>query len=170
MRFSMRSLVAGLLALLVSTCGVAAEPQSLSLDQLAGRWTGDGRLGFKDGKIENVSCRATYFIEGGDAGLKQSIRCASASGKIEVKTELVDKDGVLTGSWNEAIYNMSGELNGNVTPRGLKVVVKGPDLDANMDLIVRDKKQIVEIQFHNTTLVGLTLILNKSDATAGVQD
>ncbi len=153
-----------------SLAPVAADPKGEPLGQLAGRWTGEGRLGFKDGKTETVVCRATYFVEGRNSDVKQTIRCASASGKIEVKSELAEKDGVLTGTWKEAIYNMSGELNGEVTPRGLKVFVKGPDLDANMDLIVKDTKQIVEIQFLNTTLIGLTLVLNRSDATAGVQD
>jgi hypothetical protein len=44
------------------------------------------------------------------------------------------------------------------------VTVKGADLDANMDVIVKDNRQIVEIQFHNTSLIGLTLVLTRSVA------
>ena len=97
-------------------------------------------------------------------GLKQTIRCASPSGKIELKSRLEDKDGVLTGEWSEEVYNLKGELNGKVTERGLVVTVKGADLDANMDVIVKDNRQIVEIQFHNTSLIGLTLVLTRSVA------
>jgi hypothetical protein len=146
----------------------AAEPQAAALQgalaSLPGRWTGEGRLGFKDGKAETVTCRATYFAAMDAPGLKQTIRCASPSGKIELKSRLEDKDGVLTGEWSEEVYNLKGELNGKVTERGLVVTVKGADLDANMDVIVKDNRQIVEIQFHNTSLIGLTLVLTRSVA------
>jgi len=139
---------------------LASEP-SARLAELSGRWTGQGRLGFKEGKFENVSCRATYFLSDDKRELKQNIRCASASGKIEVKSRVVENGGALTGEWTELIYNLSGELTGQVTEKGLRVVVKGGDLSANMDVVVRDKKQIVEIQFISSTLLGLTIIFDK---------
>src|SRR5262245_43411810 len=51
---------------------------------VAGWWGGQGRLRFKDGKQEQVKCRTTYFVSGDGSDLKQTIRCASGSGKIEV--------------------------------------------------------------------------------------
>ncbi len=135
-----------------------------ALAQLPGRWTGEGRLGFKDGKKETVTCRATYFAQTETPGLKQTIRCASASGKIELKSRLEEKDGLLTGEWSEEMYNLKGELQGKTSERGLVVTVKGADLNANMDVIVKENRQIVEIQFHDTSLVGLTLVLSRSTA------
>jgi hypothetical protein len=168
--------ISSLLALLVTGASLCAatgyavadelKPAALqgALANLPGRWTGEGRLGFKDGKAETVTCRATYLAATDAPGLKQNIRCASPSGKIELKSRLEDKDGVLTGEWSEEIYNLKGELNGKTTERGLIVTVKGADLDANMDVIVKDNRQIVEIQFHNTSLIGLTLVLTRSVA------
>jgi hypothetical protein len=129
---------------------------------LPGRWVGEGRLGLKEGKAEAVKCRATYFLS--DSGLdelKQNIRCASASGKIEVKSIVAHKAGQLSGSWNELIYNLGGDLSGEVTPRGFRISVRGSDLTANMEVILREAKQIVEIQFFDSALLGLTLILEK---------
>jgi len=37
----------------------------------------------------------------------------------------------------------------------------GEGLTANMEVIVREGKQIIEIQFFSNTLVGLTLVLSK---------
>lgn len=153
-------------ALCVLTLGGATP--SLASDAFAnfpGRWTGEGRLGFKDGKIETVTCRATYFVAEDHANLTQNIRCASPSGKIEVKSNVIEKDGKLTGSWNELIYNMTGELTGQVTKAGFLVNVKGTgesDLSATMDILVKDTKQIVEIHFNSSTLLGITLLLGKS--------
>jgi hypothetical protein len=135
-----------------------------SLAGLPGLWTGQGRLGFKDGKAETVTCRATYFAATDAPGLKQTIRCASPSGKIELKSRLEEKDGALSGEWSEEMYNLKGALQGKVTERGLVVTVKGDDLNANMDVIVKDDRQIVEIQFHNTSLIGITLVLKRASA------
>jgi hypothetical protein len=128
---------------------------------LPGRWVGDGRIGLKDGKVETVKCRATYFLSDDANELKQNIRCASASGKIEVKSVVTHKAGVLSGTWNELIYNLGGELSGTVTPRGFRISVHGSGLTANMDVILMGGKQIVEIQFFDSTLLGLTLVLQK---------
>lgn len=148
--------------------GLADEvkPAALTgaLAGLPGLWTGEGRLGFKDGKAETVTCRATYFAAPDAPGLKQTIRCASPSGKIELKSRLEEKDGALSGEWSEEMYNLKGALQGKVTDRGLKVTVKGDDLNANMDVIVKDDRQIVEIQFHNTSLIGITLVLKRASA------
>ena len=142
-----------------------AAPQSVGpFANLDGWWGGVGRLRFKDGKTEDVKCRATYFIEGQGEELKQTIRCASGSGKIEVKSTVRHSAGKLSGEWTEVMYNVNGVLEGEVTPRGYRVTVKGTEgttLSANMDIIVKDKRQMVEIQFFSETLIGLTLMLNK---------
>ena len=140
----------------------AAVQKSAPFKQLPGRWVGEGRIGLKDGKTEKVQCRATYFVNPAGNELKQNIRCASASGKIEVKSLVnANKDGKLSGTWNELVYNLGGEMTGEVTERGLRIVVRAGDLTANMDVIVMNDRQIVEIQFFNSTLRGLTLILKK---------
>jgi hypothetical protein len=150
-------------------CALALPGALLSANEegpfaaLAGWWAGEGRLRFKGGKQEQVKCRATYFVSEDGVELKQNVRCASESGKIEVQSTVRHHSGTLTGSWSELLYNMAGELSGEVTGRGYRVAVKdaADALSANMDIIVRENKQIVEIQFFSETLVGLTLVLEK---------
>ena len=159
-----KTAILAILALLA--CGMTsplsalAEPPS-PFKNLPGRWVGEGRIGLEGGKIETVKCRATYFLSDDANELKQNIRCASASGKIEVKSTVKHNAGQLSGSWNELIYNLGGDLSGAVTPRGFRISVRGRDMTANMDVIVMDTKQLVEIQFINSSLRGLTLILQK---------
>lgn len=170
----MRSAVSAVVAALV--VGMAAVPAAQAVDgaasvpvaakpfeNLAGWWGGKGRLRFTDGKTEDVRCRATYFVEGEGNDLRQTIRCASQSGKIELKSEVRHSEGALTGEWTEEMYNVSGTLDGGVTPHGFRVQVKtnGSTLAANMDIIVKERRQMVEIQFFSETLVGLTLLLEK---------
>lgn len=171
-RLSLRAAFAGVMVALAVTAvamttapAVEAAPQQVGpFANVEGWWGGIGRLRFKDGKNEDVKCRATYFVEGGGNELKQTIRCASGSGKIEVKSSVRHADGKLNGEWTEVMYNVNGVLEGEVTPRGYRVTVKGTEgttLSANMDIIVKDGKQMVEIQFFSETLIGLTLMLNK---------
>lgn len=157
------------LALASATDGRAAsEPPSPAgpFASLAGWWGGDGRLSFKDGKVEQVKCRATYFVEAEGKSLKQTVRCASGSGKIEVSSNVAEVGGKLSGTWSEQVYGLSGSLDGEVTPRGFRVSVKNEanGAAANMEIVVRDVRQIVELQFYSETLIGLTLVLQKGEA------
>ena len=129
--------------------------------ELPGRWVGEGRLGMKDGQTEKVQCRATYFVNAAGNELKQTIRCASQGGKVEVKSLVNAKDGKLSGTWNETVYNVGGDMTGEVTQRGFRIAVRSGDLTANMDVIVMNDRQVVEIQFFSETLRGLMLILKK---------
>ena len=161
--------VAGMLGLtLAAILGIAvwrplpASAVDISpLEALAGRWVGEGRLGVKGNPTEQVKCRVTYvYVQDGDQ-LKQSIRCASAGGNVEVHSVVSHVAGKLTGTWQEVVRNMSGDLSGAVTPRGFKVNVRGADLTANMDIILVNAKQVIEIQFINSSLLGLTLVLER---------
>lgn len=128
---------------------------------LAGRWTGEGRLGLKDSPPEVVKCRATYFLTDGKDELKQNIRCATSGGSIEVQSAIQHSAGTLTGTWKELQHNIEGDLSGQVTKNGFRIVVKGADLAANMDIAVNANKQIIEIQFFNSSLIGLSMVMTK---------
>ena len=129
--------------------------------QLAGRWTGQGMLGLKSSPSEHVKCRATYFINDAKDELKQTIRCATSAGNIEVRSNIKNSGGSLAGHWQETTHNFSGDLKGQLTPKGLRIAVVGQDVNANMDIVIKGNRQVVEIQFINTSLIGLTLLMNK---------
>jgi hypothetical protein len=140
----------------------AAQAQDASpFVKLSGRWLGEGRFGTKDGKIEQVKCRVTYVVAEGAQQVRQTIRCATEGTSVEVQSFVTHNAGELKGTWKELSRDMSGDLTGSVTPNGFKVSIRGSDLNANMDIIVKDNKQIIEIQFMSSSLVGLTLVLTK---------
>jgi hypothetical protein len=165
--------LAALAAPLMSFPGAAYAAADGPFAALPGLWSGQGRLGFKDNKVEAVTCRTTYFVNDAGNELKQTIRCASAGGaKIEVRSLVTHNAGKLTGTWEETVYNKSGEIAGAVTDKGFRVEVKGAEVNASMDIIVREARQIVEIHFHDSTLLGLTLVLTKGTSntvTSGIK-
>ena len=154
-----------LLLLLAAILSLPA-PRLLAQDaspftKVAGRWLGEGRFGTRDGKTENVKCRVTYVVSDQGQQVRQTIRCATEGTSVEVQSHVTHASGALEGTWKELSRDMSGVLSGNVTATGFKVAIKGSELNANMDIIVKDNKQIIEIQFISSSLIGLTLILTK---------
>jgi hypothetical protein len=141
--------------------GPASAVDVSPLESITGRWVGEGRLGVRGNATEQVKCRVTYAYERSGDLLKQSIRCASAGGNVEVQSVVSHLAGKLRGSWKELVRNMSGDLTGTVTPRGFKVNIQGESLTANMDIILINSKQVIEIQFINSSLIGLTLVLER---------
>jgi hypothetical protein len=129
--------------------------------KLAGRWVGEGRLGIRDGKTETVKCRVTYILAEQGSQVRQTIRCATETGSVEVQSTATHAGGALSGTWKELSRDMKGELAGSVTDTGFKVAIKGAELNANMSIIVKGVRQIIEIQFIDSALIGLTLILTK---------
>jgi hypothetical protein len=140
-----------------AACAVDLSP----FDPLVGRWVGEGRLGVRGSATEQVKCRVTYARLASGDQLRQSIRCASAGGNVEVQSVVSHSGGLLTGSWKELVRDWSGGLSGAVTPKGFRVAVRGESLSANMDIALVDSRQVIEIQFIDSSLIGLTLVLEK---------
>ena len=119
-------------------------------------------IGYKASPPEKIKCRATYLLTDGQDEMKQTIRCATAGGNVEIISNVKESAGKLSGHWKETIHNFEGDLTGDVTPKGFHVLVKGEDVSANMDIDVRGDRQAVEIQFVNSTsLLGMTLAMTK---------
>ena len=96
-----------------------AEPPS-PFDKLAGRWVGEGRFGSQGrhhGSREMP--RDLHPRRRRPQELKQSIRCASAGGNVEIQSAVTHKDGDIAGTWKELVRDMSGEVTGTVTPERL---------------------------------------------------
>lgn len=167
-----RSAIYKLAAVVTAAISVATAPVALAAPEsakpfqpLLGWWIGKGYLGFKNGQSEIVTCRATYRSGDNDYGLRQAVRCASASGNVELTSAIENAGTQLSGTWAERRYNLSGTVSGNITPSGFKVQVRGDTVAANMDVLVKGSRHIVEIQFHDSTLVGLTMVFERGQAT-----
>jgi hypothetical protein len=155
------ALVLAVLALASPGLAGAVAEEASPFDKLSGRWMGEGRLGIKQHPTETVKCRVTYAVHEDGIQMRQAIRCATQSGSVEIVSTVVHVGGLLSGTWKETTRDWGGDLNGTVTPHGFKVQVRGENVSANMEIIVKDTRQIIEIQFQESSLIGLTLILTK---------
>src|SRR3569623_2247912 len=109
----------------VAFCSAAALPiaeanavTASPFAPLIGRWSGAGMIGYKASPPEKIMCRATYIMSDAQDELKQTIRCATSGGNVEIVSNVKEAAGKLSGHWKETIHNFEGELTGDVTPKG----------------------------------------------------
>lgn len=127
----------------------------------AGRWVGNGSVTYDDGKTESIKCRVTYFVVDGGTGLQQNIRCASASYKFEVKSDINYAGGKVSGSWIETVNNASGNVSGTASNNLIRASVKSEKLDATMSVSLNGGSQSVNISPKGLGVKAVAISLRK---------
>jgi hypothetical protein len=99
-----------------------------------------------NGQSERIRCKATYAVSSDGTGLNQTLTCASDSYKFDLRSNVLAKAGVLSGTWSEASRNVSGSLEGRASSGQFDVVVSAPTFTANLSLTTQGNKQKVTIR------------------------
>jgi hypothetical protein len=141
-RALIRTAVLGAAVLLSGSAGYA---QSAPFAGMAGVWSGGGTITLDSGASERIRCRATYAVSKDGDVLNQSLVCASDSYKFDLKSNVIAKNGELSGTWSEASRNVTGSLEGHAGGGQFNVVVSAPAFTANLSLKTSGNKQTVSI-------------------------
>ena len=112
---------------------------------LSGAWAGGGNVSLSDGSRERIVCRARYSVREAGRGLVQNLRCASASYRLEISADVVDRGGALSGSWSEAAHGESGSVSGRVEGSVVRAVVRGGSFAAGIGINLHGDSQSVTI-------------------------
>jgi hypothetical protein len=129
-------------AIAVAASGSASA--ALNLQDMAGYWTGTGKIMLNNGNVENVKCVVTYKVTGSQ--LKQNLRCAGQGYSLNGSADLeIAPSGSVTGSWTENTYSAKGDVTGKTTDRGFSLSISGPNFTAAMDASTTACKQTLEI-------------------------
>ena len=139
----------------------AAYPQSAPFAGMAGVWAGGGTITLDSGASERIRCRATYAVSREGDGLNQTLVCASDSYKFELKSDVVAKDGSLSGTWSESSRNVTGSLEGHAGGGQFNVVVSAPAFTANLTLKTSGNKQSVTISAQSQ-IKGASISLSRT--------
>src|ERR1700730_10355894 len=109
--------VGGAWAAALSLSAPSLNAQSALLANLAGSWSGEGRVDLQDGTSERIRCRASYSVGDGGNSVHQHLRCASDSYKLDSNATVQSRGGSLSGSWTAqtATRNLSGSVSGNAS-------------------------------------------------------
>jgi hypothetical protein len=129
--------------------------------QLGGTWSGGGQVRFSDGKAERITCKAYYTAKDTADELGLAIRCASISYKIEIRANLVNDNGRLSGRWEERTFNAQGDVTGKASAGNISMTINGGGISGSMSVSYGDKTQSVSISTEGSNLKGVTISLSR---------
>ena len=144
-----------------ATLTLAGASDAAPINDLVGRWSGWGSVTMNSGATEQVKCVATYFVEGGGTHVKQNLRCASTSYKIDATAKLNNANGQLTGEWEEKTYSAIGSVAGRFTLNGFNVSIQGPAFTAAMAVTTTNCKQSISITPTGFDITRISIGLDK---------
>ena len=155
------ALIAALGALSVSGPATAQRADAPFVG-LNGAWSGAGQVRLEGGKTERITCKAYYTPRDGGSGVGISLRCASASFSINLRSTVASSGGRVTGDWEETTFGASGNVAGRASPGNLAVSISGGGLNGSMSVSFGGSTQQVSINTSGTALKGVSISLSKS--------
>jgi hypothetical protein len=151
------SAIAIALAALTTPVGAASDNPFVAL---AGTWSGSGTARFDDGKSESLRCKGYYTNNGNPHSLGLSIRCANASSKLELRANLVDSNGAVSGDWEERTYNQSGSVTGRATPSRMTLAISG-GITGTMTVAIASGSHTVTVASSGPSFKGVHISMSR---------
>lgn len=152
------------LAAAVAAVAMALSPASAmaqdGIAALAGSWSGGGQLRLDDGRTERLSCRANYSTREGGSSIGMSIRCASPSYRIELRSSMRVSGGRVSGTWEERAFNAAGSLSGRSSAGNLSLSFSG-SLSGSMSVSYGGGTQRVSISTGGGGISRVSLSLSR---------
>ena len=126
-----------------------------------GNWSGSGQIRLDSGASEKIKCNAYYTPKDAGAGLGLAIRCASASYKIELRSQLKSQGGRISGSWEERNFNAAGDVTGQASGSKISLSVAGGGMTGTMSVSASGETQSVTITTQGTGLKSVNISLSR---------
>ena len=117
------------------------------IEDLAGRWAGNGTAVYPDGRNEAMRCVALYKRDQAPGQMRQAIRCKGADIELKLGGSWVVKDGAISGTWTEDTYSLSGNLSGAAVPTGFDVKATSTFADATVAVRMSGCRQDIVMTF-----------------------
>ncbi len=114
-----------------------------AIKQLKGSWRGSGTASPSKGARERISCRVKYDVRA--LTVTQSIRCAGADYRINVKGNLSVQGNNISGAWQETHFGYSGGVSGTVKGNTIFVRILGVSFSGRMNIKVSGRRQTLSI-------------------------
>lgn len=143
--------------LIMATASASAGP----IDHLPGRWSGWGSIKLSNGNTEQVKCVATYFVKNAGSSLRQNLRCASASYKIDAVADMTVTGNRVVGDWTEQTHSNSGKINGSITGDNFALAITGPNFTADLALTTSPCKLSINLTPQNFDVTRIAIGLRK---------
>lgn len=141
--------------------GVAERADGL-FRGLSGYWSGGGAITMSNGSSERIRCKATYAVNPTGKAINQSLRCASDSYKLDIRSNVISEGGAISGTWSEATRNVSGNISGRASSADIHARVDGAGFSASLEVRTHGDRQTVTIRpLSGTDLAAVAITLRK---------
>jgi hypothetical protein len=153
---------AGVAAVWLAAMGPAvASAQNSSFAGLGGSWSGTGHIRLDNDQREAIRCSAHYTSRAGGTALGLSLRCASASGRVELRASLTANGSRVSGSWEERSYGVSGQVSGTASGSNLRLAFSG-GLSGSMHVTTSGGSQSISVRTDTSALKGVNVSLRRN--------
>ena len=102
-----------------------------------------------------------YSPAGGEDSLHLSLQCAGDSYKFDVASDVVNRDGAISGSWNEALHNASGSVSGRASGNTIEATARGGNFTTGLSLTTSGNRQSVTLTPQGTDVRSVSVALAK---------
>jgi hypothetical protein len=113
--------------------------------RFAGDWSGEGTVKTAEGAHERIRCKAHYVVTSDGTSLEQTLRCASDSYKLEIRSKVVSHGTTFAGKWNETTRDTIGNVSGMITSAGIRGKIDGIGFTADLAISTQANHQSVTI-------------------------
>ena len=113
-------------------------------ERLRGGWAGGGTVRLLNGGNEPIRCRGRYSAAG-STELHLELDGASDSFKLQIASDLARTGDRVTGTWREATFGASGEVNGSIRAERVDAVVNGLGVSARISMTLHGNVQAVTL-------------------------
>jgi hypothetical protein len=113
---------------------------------LSGHWSGAGTVTMTNGATERLRCKVSYAVNAAGKVVKQTLRCASDSYRVEINSNVISEGGSLSGSWAETTRGLSGNVSGHASGAEILANIAGAGFTARLDVRTHGDRQSVTIR------------------------
>jgi hypothetical protein len=129
---------------------------------LSGPWSGTGTITMTNGATERIRCKATYAANAAGKAVQQTLRCASASYRLDISSNVISEGGSLSGSWAEATRGVSGNVSGRASGAEILANVAGASFTARLNVRTHGDQQSVTLKPQgDTDVAAVSIALRK---------
>ena len=127
---------------------------------LGGTWSGAGHIRLENGQREAIRCSASYTPRSGGTAMGLALRCASPSGRVELRASLQASGTRISGTWEERSYNVSGGVTGVAAGNSLRLLFRG-SLSGAMLVTTSGNTQSISVRTDTSALQGVNVSLRR---------
>jgi hypothetical protein len=138
---------------------VLAAPTDGPFAALQGSWSGTGTIVLSSGAKERIRCSSNDRLGSSSTELRLELNCESDSYKFNLQSQIVYRDGTVSGNWFEKTRATGGSISGRIAGNQINVRAAGQTFNALLSVTTRGDRQSISIQSPGSEMSDVTITL-----------